>query len=855
MRRSIVFLAVLLVLPVLAASASAAGVAPRTFDRGHASGSLRGLVSAVGGRSSDAAELTWAYLRKLDSHLQNLAAARLGGRSLPGAAEREGVTLEGGSASVDVYVNGDVDAAAAELRALGMDVLAVSRVEPERVVEGLLPVSALTDAAALGETHAVLATFSGTDSTLSQGDAAHHGPQARALGPTGAGVTVGVISDSINNFGTKIAGSQASGDLPGPASAPPGSVTSLLDSPSGIDEGRAMAEIIFDEAPGVRTMFFSTGAGGAVTKAQSISNLVGTGAKVIADDIFLLGEPFFQDGIVSQAVDAAHAAGTAYFASAGNRARQSWEGTYTPIGSTNDFGGGDTIQTLGTFSNTNVLIGLQWAEPFGRASTDLALDVYTGSTPVFLGTADTDNIASGIPEEIASFSIGGTPTQIGIAIRRNSGGTPFMKYIVHGPPTFTVAEHPTNSNTINPDAAAANGAFTVAASQYSTPSSPEPFSSRGPIARLFDAGGNPLPGPDVRAKPNGDAADGVSTSVSATFNPFFGTSAATPSMAGIGVLLRSANPGMPVDELYAILKDTSHTIDCTATAGVPDTDCGFGFELADGAVAQALDTSPPSVSGVVGAGAGPNGWHGAPVPVSWNLADAQSPVGVTSGCGATTVVTTGVNNLTCVATSAGGSSSGSVQVKLDLSPPTGLKFSGISGRHFLPTGLPKASKLKCTASDPESGVDSCVVSGLRKSLGKHRLTGTATNDGGLTTTKTLTYFVDSIGALKLPRRLSLGALFGSGMPLKMKVGVAHTRVSAKLTASASAAGARAARTVVLGSVRKTARKPGKLTLRLKVNSTGRRLLSSGKLKKIRLTVTGRAKGKTTTIKKSFRLRH
>ena len=847
MRRPTVFFAVSLALLVYVASAAAAGVAPRKFDRSHASSSLRGLVSAVGGRGGDALSVRYAYLRKLDSHLQDLATANLTGRS----GSRQGLTMSGNSVAVDVYVNGSIDEAAGQLRALGMQVSAVSRVEPERMVEGYLPVSALTDSAALGSTHAVLATFSGTDvgSVTSEGDAAHHGPQARALGPTGAGVPVGVISDSINKTGGGVAGSQASGDLPGPASSPAGSVTVIRDPTSGgTDEGRAMSEIIFDEAPGIRSMFFSTGGPGAAGKAQSINDLTAAGVKVIADDIFLLGEPFFQDGVVSQAVDAAHAAGVSYFSSAGNRARQSWEGTYTPAGGSNDFGGGDTVQTMGTpGSGTHVTVALQWAEPFGGATTNLALDIYdiVGGTPMFDFSFDTDNLATGIPEEIGNFTAGSNP--IGIAIRRVAGsGAPFMKYIVHGPPTFTVAEHPTNSNTINPDAAAANGAFTVAASRFNTPSSPEPFSSRGPVTRLLDAGGNPLPAPDVRAKPNGDAADGVNTSVTG-FQPFFGTSAATPSMAGIGVLLRQTNPSMPVDELYAILKDTSHTIDCTATGGVPDVDCGFGFELADGAVQQAMDTTPPGVSANVPAG-GPGGWHGAPTTVTWNLTDAQSPVGVTSGCGPTTVSTPGVTNLTCTATSAGGTSSASTQVKLDLSPPTGLRFSGISSKHYLPSKLPK--KVACSASDPESGLASCSVSGLSKSLGRHRLRATATNNAGQTATKTLTYTVDSIGALKLPKRFSLSSLFSRGMPLTMTVGVPGTTVSAKLTGSSTAA-----RTVVLGAARKKAKKVGKLHLTVRINSAGRRLLSSGKVKSIKLTVTGKAKGKTSTLTKKFRLRH
>ena len=99
---------------------------------------------------------------------------------------------------------------------------------------------------------------------------------------------------------------------------------------------------------------------------------------MIADDIFYLDEPMFQDGQVAQAVDAAKAAGVNYFASAGNRARQSWEGTYT--GTTdNDFdtsGAVDTVQTLGTFTNRSPFISLQWAEPWGAATTNLALDFY-----------------------------------------------------------------------------------------------------------------------------------------------------------------------------------------------------------------------------------------------------------------------------------------------------------------------------------------------------------------------------------------------------------------------------------------------------------------------------------------------
>jgi hypothetical protein len=88
---------------VVTSSADAAPSAPRSFSPGPASTSLRVLVNALGGRSSNAAGLRYAYLRKLDSHLQDLAAAKLAGRSMAGAAAREGLALTpAGGVRVDV---------------------------------------------------------------------------------------------------------------------------------------------------------------------------------------------------------------------------------------------------------------------------------------------------------------------------------------------------------------------------------------------------------------------------------------------------------------------------------------------------------------------------------------------------------------------------------------------------------------------------------------------------------------------------------------------------------------------------------------------------------------------------------
>jgi hypothetical protein len=588
----------------------------------------------------------------------------------------------------------------------------------------------------------------------SQGDASLRGPQARALGPTGAGVTVGVMSDSMNSAPPGIAGSQSTGDLPA-------GVTDLGDGPPGTDEGRAMAEIVYDEAPGITNMLFDTGTGGAAIKATDIANLVSHGARVIADDTFYLTEPLFQDGAIAQAVDAAKAAGTAFITSAGNRSEQSWDGTFTPgAGGLNDFGGGDTRQAVvdvpGGGGVANIV--LQWDEPWGAATDNFDVNVFGNNSAAFTCSSST-----AFPIETCNI-INNTagPIEIEIEIHHISGtDNPRMKYVVannFGP--FTIKEHATNGGAIDPDAASANGSLSVAAVCWSTlvgncfgaagPQTPEVFSSRGPVVHTLDAAGNRLPSPEVRQKPNVAGTDGVATDLpSGPLNPFFGTSAAAPSVAGIAALALSANPAMTVDQLYALLTNPANALDCTSAAGNPDNDCGSGFLQADRVVTQAK--TPPAVSSALsGAPNGANGWFRSPVTVSWNIADANPSVVNTSGCGPTTVANdTAGTTLTCSAAGVGGTGSNSVTVKLDTSRPSKPKFHGITAKVFSRKHVPKRSKVRCTSSDRTSGVQSCKIRGYGKSKGPHKLTATATNGAGETSKRTLTYGVSPV--CRVPR--------------------------------------------------------------------------------------------------------
>ena len=172
-----------------------------------------------------------------------------------------------------------------------------------------------------------------------------------------------------------------------------------------------------------------TAAGGPQAKANSIDSLVSHGVKVIADDTSYITEPFFQDDVVAQAVDRAKADGVAYLIAAGNDADQSWEGTYNGGGGSQDFDPGpatDTIQTIGTIpAGATVTIVLQWAQPWGTATTNFDFDVYDtgGAMPALLGTAQgIDTVATGIPMEYGAVTAPGPGSQtLGIRIRRVAG--------------------------------------------------------------------------------------------------------------------------------------------------------------------------------------------------------------------------------------------------------------------------------------------------------------------------------------------------------------------------------------------------------------------------------------------------
>lgn len=465
---------------------------------------------------------------------------------------------------------------------------------------------------------------------VSQGDVQLRAALARsAAGVSGSGVTVGVLSDSydVSTFAaTRAANDIASGDLPGPGN-PCGRSTPVVVLHEGqtgdTDEGRAMLQIVHDLAPDA-TLKFATGFGGLFQMADHIGELVAAGADVIVDDITYFAEPFFQDGPISVAVSEARASGVTYVSSAGNSngfdAGVEFNGYESPayrpttcprsfsgITSCHSFrssGAGDSTYRFVLDPGASAWIDLQWAEPWYGVETDFDAFLLEGTT-VRASSAD-DNPAGGVPFEFISYrNAGSSAKTLSLVVGRYAGaGTPRLKLIFVGTSGVRQVEHaiPDAPNAITGTIFGHNGsrdAISVAAVPYFDDTTPESYSSRGPVTHYFGPAvgtspAPPLPVGQVFAKPDVTATDGARN----TFfgNPsggsflFFGTSASAPHVAAIAALMKSSQPAIEPDTLAGVLSSTSRPM----SGGTPRS---VGGGMVDAlAAASAVSAGSPRIS-------------------------------------------------------------------------------------------------------------------------------------------------------------------------------------------------------------------------------------------------------------------
>jgi hypothetical protein len=448
----------------------------------------------------------------------------------------------------------------------------------------------------------------------------------------GTGVSVGVLSDSYNLWGgapTHAPGDVLSGDLPGTTS-PCGSkanVDVLDDNPTdhadARDEGRAMAQIVHDVAPGADVKF-ATARSGEGQFAANIQALAAGGADVIVDDVTYLDEPFYQDGVVAKAVNSVAAGGVQYFSSAGNsnvKIGSNDVGSYeagfrdagaSPCGDIHDFDSGPGTDSDFGFTlkpGRTVTVDLQWAEPFGAPSTDLDMYLLDSANSVVAFSNDF-NVGPGStlePLEVFTHTnLSPTDSQdLRLFVCRFSGTqSPRFKFIFFGDSDmFASMERPTVTapDVMGPTIFGHNGAekaISVAASSVQvSPSTVNAFSAHGPVTLLLGPVGatpaEPLAAPLVLAKPDLTASDcGLTTFFAGSVPPyhFCGTSAAAPHAAAVAALLRQLRPGASAAEITGAMKSTALSL------GAPALTQGSGLVQAAAAGVALVGTPVQTMS-------------------------------------------------------------------------------------------------------------------------------------------------------------------------------------------------------------------------------------------------------------------
>lgn len=171
-------------------------------------------------------------------------------------------------------------------------------------------------------------------------------------------------------------------------------------------------------------------------------------------------------------------------------------------------------------------------------------------------------------------------------------------------------------------------------------------------------------------------------------------------------------------------------------------------------VVAPVDTTPPVITHTITGTLGNNGWYTSDVTVSWTATDAESSITSTSGTNPVTLTSdTAGTTVTFSATSAGGTSSDSVVIKIDKTPPT------ISGSA---APAPNANEwnntdvvVTFTASDSGSGLASVTSPVTVSTQGAGQsVTGTATDNAGNSASAT----VSGINIDKTPPMLDWGAI-------------------------------------------------------------------------------------------------
>ncbi|MGH8127311.1 MAG: Ig-like domain-containing protein [Gammaproteobacteria bacterium] len=428
-------------------------------------------------------------------------------------------------------------------------------------------------------------------------------------GITGSGVKVGIISDGVDCK----AKSQAAGYLPNNIYVDPG--TGLQGSG---DEGTAMLEEVHAVAPGATLGF--CGPGTSVDFVTCYNDFATWGADIISDDLGFPSSFFFNDPKGD-----AFISGIQQFAqtnpdislvtAAGNDRQDYYQADYAPSAASSPIGltpnggrtyksvmdfGGDAYQTV---SVLNVPAGfeayflLTWDDPLNGPYDDLDLYLLDSSNTILDSSTLDQTGGANPPEEAVDYtnSSGGAQTLKLVVMCYVCNKTPNLLVKLTGTLDGAGSFASRTDGGVYGQAALAEEISTAAAhvnNTQGTSATVENFSDTGPYT-----GGDWQNGTTTVPKPDITGIDGVTVSGAGGFgSPFYGTSAASPNVASVIALLRSAFPSSTntAAQWKQLIEANANTQRLTGSP--PASQAGAGLVDAQAALAGVDGTLAPAIA-------------------------------------------------------------------------------------------------------------------------------------------------------------------------------------------------------------------------------------------------------------------
>jgi hypothetical protein len=305
------------------------------------------------------------------------------------------------------------------------------------------------------------------------------------------------------------------------------------------DHGAAVAEIVFDIAPGAT--FYLVNIGTDVEFLNAVDYLIAEKINVVNTSLsFATGCPHENRGELEPVLEKARKAGIFWATSAGNTGRGHWMGDWNDPDKNSllNFTADDESQSIRLQKDDVLVMALSWDDPCGTAQNDYDILVKDGDGKELARSGRSG--PRGWPLEFLGYRVPSSGVY-DILIKRNRGT---------GINTVDLwsredLQHRVSESSIGVSEPSISGnVMSAGAIDFGT-NRLRNYSSRGPTK-------------SGRIKPDVAAPDGVSTDTygpeSSASGGFFGTSASSPHLAGAGALVKSRFAELTPEQIQAYLE-------------------------------------------------------------------------------------------------------------------------------------------------------------------------------------------------------------------------------------------------------------------------------------------------------------